>query len=171
MKTLFTFHFSLFTRRNRRGFGLVEVVVGVAILTIVFLSLATTYHFYLVKSLGNESAVKGAFLLEEGVEAVKVIRDNGWTANIAPLSTATTYYLYYNNTTWVSTTTVQTVDGFSRSFVLSAVNRDNTTKDIVTSGGTLAANTKKVTLTASWFDAGTTTAKSISTYITNLFSN
>lgn len=153
--------------KTSSGFGLVEVVVGVALLTIAFLSLATTYNFYLVRTLANESTVKASFLLEEGMEAIKVIRDNGWTTNIASLSTGQIYSLVFYNGAWVSTTTAEVIDGFTRSFLLSSVYRDGNS-DIADSG-TLDSNAKKATMTVSWFDAGTTTTKSISTYITNLF--
>jgi hypothetical protein len=152
-----------------KAFGLVEVVIAISIFTTAFLSLSVTYQYYLRHALANETTVKGAFLLEEGIEAIKIMRDNGWTSKIASLTVNQTYYLYFNNTTWVSTTTAETIGDFSRSFKLAPVYRDGNSD--IASSGTLDSNIKKATVTLSWFDAGTTTVKSMTTYITNLFSN
>jgi len=53
---------------------------------------------------------------------------------------------------------------------VSAVNRDDTTKDIVTSGGTTDAGTRLVTVTVSWLEGATTVSKSIQFYIMDIFS-
>ena len=87
---------------DRRGFGLVEVVIGVSILAFAFLGFLGSYNMYVAKSLANTKAIKGAYLLEEGVEALRVMRDTGWASSITPLSTSATYYFYFNN--WISNT-------------------------------------------------------------------
>src|SRR3989339_357200 len=50
------------------------------------------------------------------------------------------------------------------------VNRDNATKDIVTSGGTSDAGTKLITVTVSWKEGGTTVTKTLQFYLTDVFS-
>lgn len=160
-------------RNNRRqisGFTLIELLVGTSVLAIVFVSLSTAYNLYVGHGLSNNRTIKAAYLLEEGVEAVKFWRDISWTANIATLTVSQPYYLYWNGTGWVSTTTSQSVDGsYLRSFKLDQVYRDGVSD--IASSGTLDPNTRKLTVSVSWTQAGTTTTRSLSTYITNLFGN
>jgi Tfp pilus assembly protein PilV len=148
------------------GFSVVEIVVAVALLLLIVSSLYTANIFYLKTILSNVNKVKASFLAEEGVEAVKLIRDQSW-ANISGLTVGNSYYLYWNGSMWQATTTntyVQEV--FERKFVISNVNRDSNS-DIVTSGGSVDAGTKKVAVSVSWLAGTSTSTKSISTYITN----
>lgn len=117
--------------------------------------------------------LQAVFLLSEGIEGVKTIRDRGWAENMAPLVPGTTYYLQFDTqkNEWATTTAVQIIDGvFTRSFVLGEVGRD-ANDDIVSSGGTVDPNTRRVDMTVSWSNRGRAYAESISTYITDLFNN
>lgn len=158
---------------NHKGFSLVEVVVGSAVLGVVFVSLISTYGTYIRASAQNASTIKTTYLIEEGIEAVKTMRDRGWTANINSLTVNTPYYFDFTSSFWKSTTTAEIIDvSYRRSFVLAPVYRDGNS-DIVTSGGTLDADAKKVSVTVV-FSTGTTTAsttKTMSAYLTNIFKN
>ncbi len=154
------------------GFGLVETVVGAAILIVLMLGLAQVGQFAF--RLVDESSlrIRAAFLVEEGIEVVRILRDTSFTSNIAPLALDTDHYLSFSGGTFLlGTAPVAPVDGiFDRRVRFSAVNRD-TADDIVASGGTLDPNTKRVTVTVSWQNRGRTASTTISTYLTNLFSN
>ena len=91
-----------------------------------------------------------------------------WT-NISALNIATNYYLTYSSPNWSLSTTSNTVGIFTRTVVLSAVNRDDTTKDI-SSSGTNDPKTKLVTVTVSWPEGGTTITKTLQFYIIDIFS-
>jgi len=60
---------------------------------------------------------------------------------------------------------------YERSFTISSVNRDDTTKDIVSSGGALDSGTKKITMQVAWKNGNATTTKQTSFYLTDLFAN
>lgn len=155
-------------QKSKLGFGALEIVIGSAIISSVFLGLFTVASSALRSLNMNQSETKAVFLIEEGVEAVKILRDNSWT-NISNLTAGTNYYYNFNGTTWESTLTNTFVDSkFERKFVLADVYRD-ANDDIVTSGGALDTGTTKLTVTVSWPSRGTTVTKSVSTYITNLF--
>ena len=164
-----------FYKKTSQGFALVEAMVACAIIVISTFALVSAAQKGITLSNLTLHQTQASYLLEEGAEATKTIRDAGWS-NVSGLSG--TYYLSYSNTTntWSLSTTAPAnptnpIDGlFTRSVVFSAVNRDNTTKDIVTSGGTLDANTKKVTITVSWPSSSGTQSKSLSLYIANIFS-
>lgn len=161
-----------FSCRSARGFGLVETVVGAAILVVLLLGLVQVGQFTF--RLVDESSLRlrAAFLVEEGIEAVRVLRDTSWSASIAPLALDTDRYLSFSGGAFsLGATPPAPVDGtFDRRVRFFAVNRDGS-DNIVESGGTLDPNTRRVTVTVSWQNRGRTGTTTISTYFTNLFNN
>ncbi len=112
--------------------------------------------------------VQAAYIAEEGLEAMTFMRDNGWTAKIAPLSTSSVYYLAFSNNTWVATTAIQYIDTtIVRTIELDEVKRDGT-GEIVTTGGTADPDTRLVTVNVNYFQGHATTTRTMSTYLTNL---
>ena len=162
------------TLKLKAGVSLVEVIIGTSLILLSLTGLTTAYSFYLKAGLKNTDTLKAAFLLEEGVEAATLLRDDGWNS-FSSLTSGTPYYLSWNGTKWVATTTAITVDGvFKRTITLGDVYRRNADKDIVpiTSGDpkSIDAGTKKVTVRVFIGSSATTTLdKSVVTYLTNLF--
>ncbi len=157
--------------KNQKGFSVVEIVIASSILLLVVVSIFSSYAIALVATQKNTAQLQAAFLAEEGIEALKNMRDFGYASYISSLSNGTSYRLAWSNSHWQATTTNTFVDGtFDRTFVLSAVSRDGN-HDIVTSGGTVDSNTKKVTVTVAWKDGSATSTKSMEAYVTNIFSN
>lgn len=156
-----------YKKRKNSGIGLVEVVLASAIILLIVVSVVESYAVYINFALTNQNNVQANFILEEGVESVLFLRDGGWSTNISTLTASTTYYLYFNGTTWQSTSTQQYIDSkFLRSFVLNNVNRD--ANDDIAVSGTNDPNTKKFTVTVAYPAGHSTTTKSMSTYITNI---
>lgn len=154
-----------------RGFTMVEAVVTIAISVGVLLSAIGAFTLTLHSALANTARVQAAFLEEEGLEAVRILRDNSWSANIAPQSTASPFYLAYNGSTWVATSTNTYIDAtFERKVQFASVSRD-ANQDIVSSGGSVDPTIRKVTVTVSWKQGAATSSHSLSTYLTNIFSN
>lgn len=157
---------------NPHGFGLVEIVVGVAIMSAVLLSLSQIGQFVFRVVDESNYKLRGAFLAEEGIEAVRTIRDTSWSANIAPLAPGADYYPRFSGGIWVLDPAPQPkVDGtFDRRIIFQPVNRD-ASDNIVSSGGILDPGTKKMTVNVAWNNRGRTNTASVSTYITDLFKN
>ena len=148
---------------------MVEVLVAVSIMTASILATMAVAQKSIYVSREAFHETQAGFLLEEGAEAVRIIRDNNWT-NISGLTANTNYYLAFSGGTWSSSSTASTIDNiFTRTVSVASVNRDNTTKDI-SSTGTNDPGTKLVTVTVSWVEGGTTISKTLQFYITNLFS-
>jgi hypothetical protein len=155
---------------NKKGFGLIEIIVSASILTSVFL----TFYFFYQKALYIEQKstafIQANLLLEEGVEVVKLFRDDSWQNNIVFLSTSTPYYLNFTGTTWEATTTEILIDPiFDRTVVFEDVFRD--ANDDISSLGTYATGTLKLTVQVEWLDRGATTSRSVQTYIADIFGN
>ena len=158
--------------RKGVGFGMIEAIVGTALITIFLFGIAEVGKIAsrVIDSAGLR--LQAAFILEEGVEAVKGRRDSGWTANITPLILDSDYWLVFSAGTWTLSATPQPFidQRFDRRVRISA-GRRNVSDDLVDTGGTIDAGTRKITVNVAWSDRGATTTATLSTYITNLFSN
>lgn len=158
-------------RRLSNGASLVEVLVAAAIVVLVVLSLVSAFLLHLREGLFVAERVQATLLAEEGIEAIKLLRDSGWSDNIAPLSLGGAYHLVSVSGVWEATTTPYVILGrFSRTATMYPVLRDGN-GDITDSGGVLDVGTRKVTVTVSWPSGGGTSTRAISTYLTNLFSD
>lgn len=152
------------------GFGLLEIVIASAIISIFVFSFIGVFQNALRVSGDSTKEIQASFLIEEGLEAVRIMRDSGWQANIAPLAPATDYYFEFANSTWQATSSNIYIDGlFERKFILNDVYRDG--NDDIAVSGTFDPNTKQVSSFVSWLGRGGTTTRTVSTYMTNLFSN
>lgn len=161
----------MLNRRSKSGgFGLLEIVLSVGIVSLTLFGLSSTARLSYRLISDNTRRVKAAFLLEETIETVRLLRDQSWQTRIATLSTGTNYFLTFNGTQWRSSTTNVFVDDtFEQQFQISDVYRD--ANDDIAASGTLDPDTKKITAYVSWQTQTGTTTESISTYITDLFDN
>lgn len=160
----------IFCKEKNKGFGLVEMLIGASVLSVTLLSIATFFQVTTRASRTTQSAIQADYLLEEGVEALKIFRDMSYTNNFSKISTSTPYYYQWNGTAWVTSTAYILIDGkFERSFTLADVQRD--ANNDIASSGTYDPDTKLAKVSVSWSDASGTTTRSIQTYITNIFGN
>lgn len=159
----------VFSKQTKTGFALAEAVVSISVLAVVLTILGVVGSNLLRASLDNTARVQAAYLSEEGLEVVRLMRDGGWDTNIAPYTSGSTFYLYFDGINWTATSTNNLIDStFEREVTLSEVRRDGSQK-IVSSGGSIDPNIKKVTVTISWNSRGATSTRSVSTYLANLF--
>lgn len=155
---------------SKSGFGALEIIIGAAIIAVSLFGLMTVSQISLALANQSNHRLKAAFLLEEAIEAIKILRDAGWADNIAPLNVGSPYYFDFNGSSWQSTTTNIYVDGFfERSFLIEDVYRD--ANDDISDFGFLDPGAKKASVFVSFKEKSGTTTKSISVYITNLFNN
>lgn len=152
----------------KKGFGVIEIITAVTVISVAFLVMMSVANISLKFSEKSVVRLKADFLLEESVEAIKIIRDNDWQTNIASLTAGTDYFLEFDGTTWLASSNNILIDGiFERKFVINDVYRD--ANDDISSSGVLDLNTKKITVYVSWSENGSIVARSISFYISNIF--
>jgi Tfp pilus assembly protein PilE len=155
--------------KKNKGVGLVEVMIGIAI--VVGATLASFVYFSLAIKVARQSAetVQAALLVEEGMEAIRAIRDNGYSTHITVIPTDTNRYLAFSGSEWQATSTPSVIEGiFTRTFTLGEVRRDGS-DDIVLSGGTIDPDVVEVRVVVSWEDeSGGTKDLEASTYIANI---
>ena len=155
---------------SRRGFMMVEIIVASSIMLISILAVMAVAQKSVVLSERSIHTAQANFLLEEGAEAVRILRDNNWT-NISGLSQGTHYSLSFSSNTWNISNigTPEVVGKFSRIVDIFTVNRDATTADIVTNGGVLDNGTKLITITVTWPEGGQTLSKTFKFYLSDIF--
>jgi hypothetical protein len=153
----------------KAGLSLVEVVIGTAISLIVIIGLVSAFTQFFKLSLSNIRNLQASLLAEEGIEAVKFLRDKGYSTYIKNLDASTNYYLAFGDF-WEATTTATSTGGlFYRTVRFEELTRD-ANKEIASSG-TLDQDSKKVTVSVAFLAGGATSTKSISAYVMNIFSN
>ncbi len=154
-------------KQSSSGFFLIEVVVAASVIATVLILLLSSVQRSVDVSARSLERTEVSYLLEEGVEAVKSIRDNGWLT-INGLTNGTTYYLSWSGSAWSLTTTPSTIDGvFTRTVVFAAVARGSN-DDIVTSGGTTDTAIRQATISVAWSPSTGSRSESMSFYIANI---
>lgn len=158
--------------KKKLGFSLVEIVVAISIAVMFFLAIYEMILFASKITANNLRRVEAVNFAQEGIEAIRTIRDNSWSANLSGIASDTNYYLAISGGKWtISQTPAPFLDNiFTRTIKFYGVNRDGS-GNIVTSGGTADAKTKKVVSTVSWTERGQSYNVSLETYITNFLSN
>lgn len=157
-----------------RGFGLLEIIIAVSIISATIFSLS--FVFLIAGKLEVESLnkIRANFIAEEGLEALRFLRDKSWSDNLSAPAPGTTYYLSFNavSSLWsINTSGPGLVDNlFSRKVTVENVYR-NSSDDIVSSGGTLDPDTKKFNVSVEWQERSAALAVNISTYLSDIFDN
>ena len=160
------------TRPNRKeGFGLVEIIIAIAIASMVFFGIYELIAAATRLISDNAKKTEAVLVAEEGLEAVLSIRNNGWSAGIAPLAAETAYYPALEGSTWTLSATnpgpVQNV--FTRTVTFHVVYRD--ANDNISPTGTVDPNTRRVTVRVTWNQRGQTRSVELETYLTNFLDN
>lgn len=156
---------------KQKGIGVVEIIVVVGLIGTLVLGLI---QFTVLSSQPTSKTVRetqATALAEEGLEALKALRNESWASQIDILTNNTTYYPTVVSSNWtMSTTDPGLVDNtFSRTVVLEAVYRD--ANDDIAQSGTVDTGTRKATVTVSWNERGTTESVVLETYIANFLVN
>lgn len=130
---------------------MVEIVVAASIFLVAIV--AFVISFDTLRSLGNhtEERTMAALLLEEGNEAVLLLRDFGWDDNIATRAIGTTYHLYWDGDSYELSVTAAVIGGqYYRTVVFSPAYRDGS--GFLADSGTEDPNSRRVQITISLED-------------------
>lgn len=153
---------------TNKGFMMVEILVAASIISVSILTAMAVAHKSIYVSRQSLHASQASYLLEEGAEVVKILRDNSWN-NITALTVNTNYYPTFSSPNWSLSATPNAVGIFTRTVTVANVKRDDNTKDI-SSVGSDDAGTKLVTVTVSWSEGGVVVNKTLSFYLLDIFS-
>lgn len=118
----------------KKGVGVVEVVVGSAILALVLFAFTSSLSVYSAASNDATKRTQALFLAEEGIEIVRGIRDANWS-NIESLDTESVYGLDLDEGVgrWSMVEGEEEIDEFVRKVFFGDVYR-NSNDEITESG-------------------------------------
>lgn len=155
---------------NARGIALLEVVFAIGIMTIVLGGLVALFQFFLSASTTNTEKIQAAYLLEEGAEVMRFLRDGDWST-INNLLANTDYYISVSGGLWVINTTATTTGNqFTRRIVLEDVYRKTADDTIVAS---TSPDVKAIDQNTKFFTVYATSPLSneyrLSAYLANIF--
>jgi type II secretory pathway pseudopilin PulG len=156
------------TKQNKSaGVGLIEIIIATSIIAIALSALAGLGNFSLKIQNRLQKNTMANYLASEAIEAARAVKDESWLS-LSSLATDTALHPAQsgNPVKWVFSANSESIGNFSRQVIISNVNRD-ANDDITQSGGTLDANTKKITATIDWTEQGQSQQISLSTYLTN----
>lgn len=155
---------------NNKGVTLIEAIVVLGLIGIVsasFVSLNISFS----KSVSSESLnVRANAVAVETLEAARSLRDKNWN-NLNGLTPSIPYYLSFSEgeKDWSiqnsNSDKIQNI--FSRKFYVYPVYRDISTGQIVSSGGSLDANTLKIESVVNWDDRGREKEIKLTTFLSN----
>lgn len=133
--------------KNQTGQSLIELLVAIGLAMVILPGLLTGFVASREGKAQEGQRLQGYALMKEMEEAVKSVREKGWS-NIA---TNNTYYPTTNGTVWSLAAGAENIAGtdFTRQLVISSVNRDNS-GNIVGVGGIEDPSSKRVNYTVSW---------------------
>ena len=151
---------------NQKGLGMVEIIVVTAVIIVAFTAILQLFTLQAQIERVKREELAAYALLSEALEAVRAVRDDNWS-NLSSLTISADYYPLISGGAWtLAPTDPGPIDGYSQWVVLGSVARD-ASDDIVLSGGTLDADTLRVTAYVEWQSGGSTKTKSLDTYLTN----
>lgn len=159
---------------SKTGFGLVEIVIASAIISVSVFSLSAVSVLGSRLQSASLEKIRANFLAEEGLEAMRFLRDKSWDINLSSLSQDTNYYVNFSTSTlqWsINSTSISYVDSlFDRKVTVENVSRDSN-DNIVLSGGTNDPDSKKIIVTVSWQERGATSTVQLGTFLSDIFNN
>lgn len=150
-------------RKDNEGQSVIEVILAVAIFVIVISGVVVSILGVLGLNQGSGEEMVALEYAREGIDASRAIRNQGYS-NLIDSSA-----LGINNSsgTWSFGGSSNTFDKYTRVLKIEPVQRD-ASGNIVTSGGTVDSNTKKVTSTVTWQVSGLrNNSLALTSYLTN----
>lgn len=148
------------------GFGVLEIVIAITIISSALFAITTVARTSLELNRREILSTRAGFLLEEGSEGIRMMRDSNWS-NISGLPSGVPFRLVFEGGSWLSTTSKTMIDGiFDRAVVVDLVYRDGA--DRISSSGILDADTKKFTVEISWWNSLATTTRDLVFYLSNI---
>ena len=149
---------------HNKGQSLIEILVVIALMAIVLPAIISGFMVTREARPQQQRRLRAAEIMKETQEAVRIIRENGWS-NVADDDT---YYPVPTSNSWTLTQGSEIIDGITREIIISSVYRENGM--IVTSGGLLDPSTKAITIRLTW-DQPFTSAVQSDFYLTRYLEN
>lgn len=139
-------------KKIHHGIIAVEAVIGVSLAGLILVYSVYAINTYVNSGRDIAEKTQALYLVEDGLELIRYVRDNGWT-KISSIPLNQTRYLETTSTGVSVSVTPEILNGYTRSFIIQDVYREPGTDDIVastTAGSVADTDSKYVTMTVSW---------------------
>lgn len=163
----------MYTNRNQQkrdtsGFVLIDALIGLTIASVLCATLISTIHqASIVSSYARDYFIASQSTLEI-YEVMVALAQKDFNI-LTTASCPTACHVENDGSTWSVENASEVVDGrFTRSFTINTVNRNNTTGDIVETGGVVDLDTLQLDILVSWTTRGEARSENITTYLHNL---
>ncbi len=124
--------------------SLIEILIVIMLLALLIPPLFMVIMSSRDGKLQQAKRLEATGVLKETQEALRIIRENGWSA----IATNGTYHPSLTGSTWNLSSGTEVSNGIMTKVDISDVYREN--NQIVTTGGTLDPSTKRIDITISW---------------------
>lgn len=132
----------------QRGQTIIELLLAMGFALIFFPALFTMFFVSREGKAQQIERTRATTLLIESQEALRSIREAGWS-QFAAYTNGTTYHPVAANSRWTLVSGTETIGAFLRSIEFSSVQRD-VSGNIVSSGGITDPSTRRATIRVSW---------------------
>lgn len=152
---------------SRQGYSLVELLLAIGLFGFLIPVLFAGFIATRDGKPQQKNRVQAAALMKETVEALRVIRETGWSE----FAVDGVYHPAVDeaNGTWTLESGAQTTDNFTRQVTIDSVMR-NELGEIVDSGGTIDPSTKKIAIEITW-DQPLVSSQQTNLYMTRYLDN
>lgn len=133
--------------KKQKGFSTIELLVVIGIITVTLASLLGVINISLKLMILTKETALATATAQEGLEAVRSIRDNNW----AELIDGNHGLTITAAGDWDFSGTDNVIGSFTRTILIESVFRNPTT-DNIEATGTNDPDTKKITAIVSWKD-------------------
>src|SRR3972149_11235351 len=136
-------------RLTEDGQALIEIVLTIAIASIVLTTLATGFIVSREAFARSEKNLEASTILQKEMEAIRSIKETAWNS----ISTPGVYHVEQSGNGWVAVSGSITENGYTRSFTVENVCREGSVSPIIDCGDSQAVvdpSTKKITAGVGW---------------------
>ena len=154
---------------TQQGFTIIEILVVITVFVTAFVAILGFFVLDIGLSDKNKMRLTALSLSEEGIEAVRFVRDNNlWASTLATFNLNTDYHPIISGSSWNIISGNENINGFTRTIIFNAASRDaNDNIENIYHLSNDDPNTRKVTVIVSWLGRGGLASESLSTYLTN----
>jgi Tfp pilus assembly protein PilV len=157
----------LFSNRVSDGFSIIEVIVAMGLfVTIAVLGVVTVAGSFSTNRLGDEET-EARILAQQGIEVARSLKNQGWTSPFLATNCTSGCGVAAPSSAYTWSGSNNVIGKYTRTIAVNDVQR-SISGAIVSSGGTVDADTKKVTSTVNWsFTPTRSNSVQLVTYLTN----
>lgn len=160
-----------YTHQAKDGFSLVELMVAISLSAIILIGMTQAVVVAVDTTERERHITEALHLAEEGIEAVRAMRNSSWAANIQPLTNNLDYYVVTSGNNWSLTNANQGLlfGQYDRVIQFAQVLRD--INDNISASGTADPDSRKMIVTVGWRERNATTTVVLETYLMNFLKN